>query len=94
MIRLNAFFELKDGVTVEQLTAISNELVEKSRADEGNKGYDLYQSTTLPQVFMFCESWENDECLEKHSKAPHFTKAVPQIEKLTKNGISLERFER
>jgi quinol monooxygenase YgiN len=94
MIRLNAFFELKDGVSVEQLTAITNKLVEKSLQDEGCKGYGLFQSTTSPQVFMFCESWENDECLQKHSNTPHFTAAVPQIGPLTKDGLKLERFER
>jgi quinol monooxygenase YgiN len=94
MIRLNAFFELKDGVSVEQLTTITNELVEKSLQDEGCKGYGLFQSTTSPQVFMFCESWENDECLQKHSNTPHFTAAVPQIGPLTKDGLKLERFER
>ena len=94
MIRLNAFFELKDGISAEQLTAITNELVEKSRLDEGCKGYDLFQSTTNHQVFMFCESWENDTCLEKHSNAPHFTAAVPKIGEMTKNGLSIERFEK
>ena len=94
MIRLNAIFELKDDVSVDQLTAITNELVEKSRQDEGCLGYDLFQSTTKPQVFMFCESWENDACLEKHSNAPHFTSAVPQIGPLTKDGLKIERYDR
>lgn len=44
MIRLNAFFELKDGVSVEQLTTITNELVEKSLQDEGCKGYGLFRA--------------------------------------------------
>mgnify|MGYP002624467015 FL=1 len=93
MIRLNAFFELKDGVSTDQLTAITNELVEKSRQDKGCQGYDLFQSTTSPQVFMFCESWENDACLEEHSNAPHFTSAVPQIGPLTKDGLKIERYD-
>lgn len=94
MIRLNAFFELKEGVGARQLTAITDGLVEKSRLDEGCKGYDLFQSTTNPQVFMFCESWENDECLDRHSNAPHFTSAVPQIGPLTKDGLKIERFDK
>ena len=94
MIRLNAFFELKEGVTLEQLKAYTDELVTKSREDEGNKGYDLFQSTTDPKVFMFCETWENDTVLDKHSNAPHFTYAVPKIGELTRNGLVIERFEK
>ena len=35
-------------------------LVAKSRFEEGNKGYDLFASTTNPRVYLFCESWENE----------------------------------
>ncbi len=93
MIRLNAFFTLKEGVSTEQVLAITNELVEKSRKDEGNKGYDLFQSTTNPRVFMFCESWESQKALNQHSKAPHFTSAVPALGPLTADGLKIERFE-
>ncbi len=94
MIRLNAFFTLKEGVSTEDVLAITNELVAKSRQDEGNKGYDLYQSTTNPRVFMFCETWESQEALDKHSAAPHFTSAVPALGALTADGLSIERFEK
>lgn len=94
MIRLNAFFTLKEGASTEDVLAITNELVAKSRQDEGNRGYDLFQSTTNPRVFMFCESWENAEVLDKHSKAPHFTSAVPALGALTADGLKIESFEK
>ncbi|MBQ8051799.1 MAG: antibiotic biosynthesis monooxygenase [Bacteroidaceae bacterium] len=94
MIRLNAFFTLKEGVSTEDVLAITNELVAKSRQDEGNIGYDLYQSTTNPRVFMFCESWENAKVLDKHSKAHHFTAAVPKLGELTTDGLKIENFEK
>jgi len=93
MIRLNAFFVLKDDVSLAELKTITDELVAKSRQDEGNKGYDLYQSTTDPKVMMFCESWESQEALDKHSSAPHFNEAVPKIGTMTVNGLKIERFE-
>lgn len=92
MIRLNGFFEVKDGVKESEVKALSDELVEKSLKDEGNHGYDLFQSTTHPHVYMFCETWESDELLTKHSHSEHFTRLVPQIEALTKDGLHLERF--
>ena len=94
MIRLNAFFTLKEGVSTEDVLTITNELVAKSRKDEGNLGYDLFQSTTNPKVFMFCESWENAEALSKHSKAPHFTSAVPALGALTADRLKAESFEK
>ena len=36
MIRLNGFFEVKEGVTEAQVKALSDELVEKSLKDKGN----------------------------------------------------------
>ena len=93
MIRLNAFFVLKDDASFEELKTITDELVAASRKDEGNKGYDLFQSTTDPKVMMFCERWENQAVLDKHSAAPHFTYAVPKIGAMTVNGLKIERFE-
>ena len=46
------------------------------------------------QMFMFCESWENDECLDKHSNAQHCTSAIPQIGLLTKAGLKIERYNK
>ena len=93
MIRLNAFFTAKDDADLNELLKLTTELVEKSRQDEGNKAYDLFQSTTNPRVFMFCETWENQAVLDKHSAAPHFTCLVPQIEALSTEGMYLNRFE-
>lgn len=90
MIRLNVFFTLKEGVCMDDVLAITNELVAKSREDEGNKGYDLYLSTTNPRVMMFCETWESQEALDKHSAMPHFTYAVPKLNDMTVDGLHIE----
>ena len=92
MIRLNAFFKVKAGVTTAQVKALTDELVESSRKDEGNK--DLFESTTQPGVYMFCESWENAELLKRHAASEHFTRIVPELEKLTDGGLSIEQFKR
>ena len=90
MIRLNVFFTLKEGVSIEDVKVVTDELVAKSRLDEGNKGYDLYQSTTNPNVMMFCETWESQEALDKHSNMPHFTYAVPKLNDMTVDGLHIE----
>ena len=93
MIRLNAFFTAKDDADLNELLKLTTELVEKSRQDEGNKAYDRFQSTTNPRVFMFCETWENQAVLDKHSAAPHFTYAVPKIGEMAVDGLKIESFE-
>lgn len=94
MIRLNVFFEVREGVTLEQVKALTDELVEKSLQDEGNKGYDLFASSTRPAVYLFCESWESEEALDKHSHTEHFTRIVDALSSLTKGGLRIERFVR
>lgn len=94
MIRLNAFFTVKAGVTAAQVKAVTDELVELSRKDEGNKGYDLFESSTNPGVYMFCESWADAEALKRHSASEHFTRIVPELQKLIEGELSIEQFER
>jgi quinol monooxygenase YgiN len=93
MIRLNVFFTLKDEVSLDEVKAITDELVAKSRLDEGNKGYDLYQSTTNSRVMMFCETWESQEALDKHSNMPHFTYAVPKLNDMIVDGLHIESLD-
>ena len=76
------------------MKALADELVELSRKDEGNKGYDLFESTSQPGVFLFCESWADKACLTRHARSEHFTRIVPELEKLTDGGLSIEQFER
>lgn len=93
MIRLNAFFEIKDPADCAKAIELGTELTQKSLLDKGNIAYDLFRSTTRPQVMMFCETWDNEEDLAAHAASAHFTTLVPAIETLTVNGLKLERFE-
>lgn len=92
MIRLNAFFEVKKGAEAEA-QALGRELVEASLKDNGCIAYDLFVSTTRPQVMMFCETWKDEETLATHSAAAHFQRIVPQIEALSVEGMHLNRFD-
>lgn len=93
MIRLNAFFEVRDLANVDEVKRLGAELVNTSLEDEGNVSYDLFTSATRPLVMMFCETWKNEDVLKSHMASEHFTRLVPKIEALTKNGLKLEKFE-
>lgn len=89
MIRLNAFVQTEEA-HCEQVKALAVELVEKSRQDEGCISYDFFESATRPTVFMFCETWANQETIDLHANTEHFKRIVAEIEKLAT--MKIEKF--
>ena len=89
MIRLNVFIQVS-AENRDKVLASAKELVAASLKDEGVVAYDVFESSTRPDVLMICETWKNEEVLAAHMKAPHFTTLVPAIEALAK--MKLERF--
>lgn len=63
MLRLNCFFSAHEGKYEEALDA-ALALTACSRKDEGTVAYDTFESATNPDVFMICETWENEEVLK------------------------------
>ena len=91
MIRLNVFLRLKDMNNKDALRAVATELVEKSRGDEGCIAYDFFESATIGNHMMICETWAGEKELDAHSASEHFTTLVPQMEALAE--MKLERFD-
>lgn len=89
MLRLNCFFQAKEGKYEEALEA-ALALTAASREDEGNIAYDTFESTTRADVFMICETWRDEAALQKHSAAPHFKEYVGKLEELGE--LKLEKF--
>ena len=77
--------------TREAAIELCKELVEASRADEGNISYDAFVSCTDPCKMLIFETWQNQEVLDKHSAAEHFTRLVPQIQEL--GSLEVETFK-
>ena len=91
MIRLNCFFQAADSDQYTDALRAAVALTEKSRNHAGCIAYDVFQSATRPDVFMFCETWKNQASLDAHSQTPEFVKYVADIEACGKT--KLERFE-
>ena len=68
--------------TREAVIELCKELVASSLTDEGNIAYDLYISCSDPCRMLIFETWKDQESLDKHSAAEHFTRLVPQIQEL------------
>lgn len=91
MIRLNCFISVKPENRAEVLS-LAKELTALSLKENGCKGYDIFESSTRPDVLMFCESWTDEEALKAHSASEHFGRLVGAIEKLAE--LHLEKFVR
>lgn len=92
MIRLNAFCKLDNGKRRGELIAAAAELVKLSRAESGCIAYDFFASETNAQNFMFCETWANQDALDKHVASAHFIRLVAIIEEIS-GPLKLERFD-
>ena len=91
MIRLNCFFQATDGDQYKDALRAAVALTEKSRNHAGCIAYDVFQSATRSDVFMFCETWKDDDSLKDHAETQENKKYVAEIEACGQ--MKLERFE-
>ena len=76
MLRLNCFFQAKDKSTYDTALKAATALTEKSQKHEGNIAYDVFSSATRPDIFMICETWKDQETLDKHAATSEFKEYV------------------
>lgn len=91
MIRLNCFFQAKNPEVYKTALNAAVELTLKSRKHEGCIANDTFQSSTREDVFMICETWEDQESLDKHSATPEFKEKVAVIQNC--GLLKLEKFK-
>lgn len=90
MIRLNCFFQANEGRYDEALKA-AIALTACSQKHEGNIAYDVFESATRPDVFMICETWQDQNALDLHSATPEFAEYVGVMQEC--GLLKLEQFE-
>ena len=85
MIKVVAKSVVKKG-KLEKYKEIVDELIDKTRNEEKNISYELYQDIDNPQIMTFIEEWKDQAGLDKHMNSEHFVKIVPQLNKLRETG--------
>ena len=75
MIRINCFFQAKEGRLPEALAA-AKALTAASLKQEGCIAYDVFESATRPGVLLICETWKDEETLAAHSGSAPFVEYV------------------
>lgn len=78
MIRIVATFRVRPDA-VEEFRALAVDLVEGSRAEDGNLTYDLCVSRDDTASFVMLETWRDDAAIEAHNASAHFTALVPRM---------------
>ena len=61
---------------------------EKTRAEEGNDGYDLSRNVADPNQFVLCEKWKSLEALDGHLKQDYVSDMLKTLEE--KASVSLK----
>jgi len=59
---------------IDNFLAMTNDLIEKSRAEEGCISYCLYQDPKDNSKFFFFEEWKNQAAVDFHFATEHFVK--------------------
>lgn len=90
MLRLNVFISVSNEKRAAYLE-IAKELVAASQKDTGCIAYDIFESSTRPEVLMICETWTDEASLAAHEAAPHFKNLVPKLAELGE--MKIERFD-
>lgn len=90
MIRLNVFVRVGNQNRNEAIAA-AKALTECSLKENGCVAYDTFESSTRPDVFMICETWQNAEVLAAHEASEHFGRYVGRLQELGE--MKLEKFE-
>lgn len=71
----------------------ARELIEKSRAEEGNIFYTLNVSMSDPNTLVFIESWKDQSAIEFHNRTEHFTSTLPKLAVMCSGEGEVELFE-
>ncbi|EED2630601.1 antibiotic biosynthesis monooxygenase [Listeria monocytogenes] len=73
MLHIEAQIKVKKEQTEAFLQA-AKEVIAASRAEAGNYGYELVQSTENETVFYMLEKWADMAAIQQHNDSEHFKK--------------------
>ena len=72
MIRLNCFYQAKEGRAAEAAKVLTAASLEQN----GCIAYDVFQSATRPGILLICETWQDEKVLADHMASAPFLKQV------------------
>ena len=91
MIKIVAVMKVK-AECVDTFKSLAKELVEKSRAEEGNVSYSLNALIGDPATLAFIEIWKDQAAIDIHNATEHFTGILPKLAELCESSQPVNLF--
>ncbi|MCR4764817.1 MAG: antibiotic biosynthesis monooxygenase [Bacteroidaceae bacterium] len=80
-IRFNGMMTV-DAANRAEVIALSKQLIEETKLEEGVIDYDVMASVTRPNKVLLYQTWENEECFKRHRASKHVTTIIPKVMEL------------
>lgn len=77
----------KDSVEEARRAALS--IIEDSRHEAGCLNYDFHQAINDETIFIWHETWANEEAIQIHGKSNHFKKFSEEVKDLTDEPLQI-----
>ncbi|GAA2178448.1 putative quinol monooxygenase [Brooklawnia cerclae] len=91
-VTLNALITVKPEFR-ESYLALARTMIEKSRAEEGNISYTLYENIEAPSSFVFVEEWVDVAAIEEvHNVSAHFIEFRKQNKEMLERETVVKRY--
>lgn len=68
---------------IEEAKSAALAIVEPSRNEPGCLNYDVHQTIDDPTVFLWHETWENQQAIDEHFEMSYFKEFAATVEKIT-----------
>jgi quinol monooxygenase YgiN len=94
LITVIAKLRVNEGKETDFIAA-GKKMIAAVKANEAGRtlAYDLFRSKTEPGLFLFIESYADDEALAAHRTTPHMAEFGGALQGLLSGRTEIERFE-
>lgn len=89
MITINVFLKVKPEKEQAYVEYVDN-MVQKSRADEGCLYYDHLKSLTAEHEYAIVENWADEAAVEKHNATEHLQNFLKDISEYLSEDLVLK----
>jgi quinol monooxygenase YgiN len=94
MLSVTAKLRVNEGKAEEFIAAAAKMIAAVKEKEAGSTlSYELFRSTTDPNLFLFLESYTDEEALRAHSQTPHMAEFGATLRGLLAGRAEISRFQ-
>jgi quinol monooxygenase YgiN len=91
-IVITAYLDIKTDKVDKFLTEVQ-EVIDKSKAEDGNASYNLFADLKEKNKFVFVEEWKGQAAVDIHFATEHFKKFNTLMEEVAASPAKIKIFE-